>query len=178
MKDKTIILGITGGIAAYKCCDLTRLLVKQGAFVHIVMTSAAHHFVAPLALQTLSGNKVYSDMFDLTRESEIGHISLADRADLVLIAPATADIIAKISHGICDELLTTVVSATKAPVLLAPSMNSNMWSNPITQENVSRLKGYDYHFIEPAEGELACGYEGKGRLPELDSIIRFIEQHL
>ncbi len=178
MKNKTIILGITGGIAAYKCCDLTRLLVKSGANVHVIMTEAAEHFVAPLALQTLSGNPVHSDMFDLIKENEIGHISLADRADLVLIAPATADIIAKISHGICDELLTTVVSATKAPILLAPSMNSNMWSNPITQENVRRLQDYGYHFIEPAEGELACGYEGKGRLPELNDIVNLVKQHL
>ena len=171
MKGKTIILGISGGIAAYKCCELTRALVKNGADVHIVMTKAATHFVTPLTLQTLSGNAVHQEMFDLTDEMEIGHISLADKADLVLVAPATADILAKVAHGICDELLTTVILATKAPVVFAPSMNTNMWENKITQRNVSLLKECGYKFIEPEVGELACGYEGKGRLPELKTII-------
>ena len=126
LKDKTIILGISGGIAAYKCCELTRMLVKQGANIYVVLTKAALNFVTPLTLQTLSGNPVHQEMFDLIEEKEVAHISLADRADATLIAPATADIIAKISHGICDELLTTVVCATKAPVIFAPSINSNM----------------------------------------------------
>lgn len=172
--NKTIVMGISGGIAAYKCCELTRMLKKEGADVHIIMTEAAHHFVAPLTLQTLSGNRVNSNMFDLIDDHEMGHISLADRANLILIAPATADIISKIAGGICDTLLATVVCATKAPVLIAPSMNSNMWSNPIIQRNISSLKELNYKFIEPDEGELACGYEGKGRLPELNKILNAI----
>ena len=166
MENKTVVLGIGGGIAAYKCCELVRLLVKEGAAVHCVLTKAGSQFVTPLTLQTLSGNPVHTEMFNLIQEKEIGHISLADRADIALVAPATADIMAKVSCGICDELLTTVICATRAPVVFAPSMNSNMWENPITQENVARLKKFGYHIIEPAEGELACGYVGKGRLPE------------
>lgn len=179
MKDKTqIMLGICGGIAAYKCCDLTRLLVKDGMDVHCVLTKAGAEFVTPLTLQTLSGNPVHTEMFSLTQEQEIGHISLADRADIVLVAPATADIIAKVAAGICDELLTCVICATKAPVVFAPSMNVNMWENRITQDNVSRLREYGYHFIEPEEGMLACGYEGKGRLPEPDKIMKHVKSLL
>lgn len=147
------------------------MMVKAGASVHIVMTKAASHFVTRLTLQTLSGNPVHEDMFNLFTENEISHISFADRADAVLIAPATADIIAKVSNGICDELLTTVICATKAPVIFAPSMNRNMWTNPITQHNIGRLKEVGYTFIEPEEGDLACGYQGKGRLPNLEVII-------
>ncbi len=172
LDQKTLVLGIGGGIAAYKCCELARLLAKSGADVHCVLTKAGAQFVTPLTLQTLTSNPVHTEMFSLVQEKEISHISLADQADLVLVAPATADLIAKVSHGICDELLTTVICATKAPVLFAPSMNSNMWENPITQENVDRLKKHGYKFIEPAEGELACGYEGKGRLPELEVILK------
>lgn len=169
--EKTIILGISGGIAAYKCCDLTRMMVKEGFDVHVILTQAATQFVTPLTLQTLSRNKVHREMFNLTDEMEVGHISLADRADIILVAPATADLIAKVSNGICDELLTTVISATKAPVIFSPSMNENMWTNPITQENVNRLKNFGYKFIEPEEGDLACGYKGKGRLPNLETIV-------
>lgn len=171
LNDKTIVLGISGGIAAYKCCELTRMLVKAGADLHVILTKAASHFVTPLTLQTLSGNPVNQEIFSLIEEKEVGHISLADRADAILVAPATADIIAKVSHGLCDELLPTVICATKAPVIFAPSMNEKMWTNPITKENVIRLRDYGYKFIEPEEGELACGYEGKGRLPELSIII-------
>lgn len=171
MKDKRIVLGIGGGIAAYKCCELVRLLVREGANVDCVLTKAGAKFVTPLTLQTLSGNPVHTEMFDPIQEKEISHISLADRADVVLIAPATADLIAKIAGGICDDLVTTVVCATTAPVLLAPSMNAKMWANPITQRNCATLAEFGYHFLEPAEGELACGYEGKGRLPEPTAIM-------
>lgn len=171
LKGKSVVLGIGGGIAAYKCCELARLLVKSGAEVHCVLTAAGAQFVTPLTLQTLTANPVHTDMWNLIQEKEIGHISLADRADLVLVAPATADLIAKIAHGICDDLLTTVICATKAPVLFAPSMNSNMWDNPITQGNVAGLKKLGYRFMEPGFGELACGYAGKGRLPEPDEIL-------
>lgn len=175
MKNKTIILGIGGGIAAYKCCELTRLLIKEGADVHCILTKAGSQFVTPLTLQTLSGNPVHEDMFNLIRENEIGHISLAERADIILAAPATADLIAKVAAGICDDLLTTVICATKALVAFAPSMNMNMWANPITQRNVVTLREAGYHIMEPAEGELACGYEGKGRLPEPEEIVKSLE---
>ena len=172
LKDKSIVLGIGGGIAAYKCCELARLLTKSGADVHCVLTATGAQFVTPLTLQTLTANPVHTDMWNLIQEKEIGHISLADRASLVLVAPATADLIAKVAHGLCDDLLTTVICATRAPVLFAPSMNSNMWENPITQGNVASLKKHGYRFMEPAVGELACGYEGKGRLPEPEDILK------
>lgn len=171
LKGKTILIGVAGGIAAYKVCDLVRRLIEQKGEVHLMMTKAATQFVTPLTFQTLSGHPVHTDLFDLTREQEIGHISLADRADLILIAPATADILAKIAHGLCDDLVTTVLCATKAPVILAPSMNVNMWQNPITQENVAKLKKIGYTILEPAEGPLACGWEGKGRLPETEILV-------
>ncbi|MFH1829416.1 MAG: bifunctional phosphopantothenoylcysteine decarboxylase/phosphopantothenate--cysteine ligase CoaBC [Pseudomonadota bacterium] len=178
LEQKTVVLGIGGGIAAYKCCELARLFVKKGAHVHCVLTKAGAEFVTPLTLQTLTANPVHTEMFNLIQEKEIGHISLADRADLVLVAPATADLIAKAAHGICDDLLTTVICATKAAVVFAPSMNSNMWENPITQENVVKLKKHGYKIIEPAEGDLACGYEGKGRLPEPEIIMKAVIQYL
>ena len=178
LANRSIVLGIGGGIAAYKCCELARMLAREGASVHCVLTEAGARFVTPLTLQTLSGNPVHTDMWNLIQENEIGHVSLADRAELVLVAPATADLIAKVASGICDELLTTVICATKAPVVFAPSMNSNMWENPITQRNVALLKEYGYGFIEPAEGALACGYEGKGRLPEPAEILKYITSEI
>ena len=175
IKDKTIILGVTGGIAAYKAAELTRLLIKAGAKVHVIMTRGAAEFVTPLTFQTLSKNPVHTDLFSLTQEAEVGHISLADRADLFVIAPATANIIGKIANGIADALLTTSVMATKAPVLLAPAMNCNMYDNPIVQGNMKRLKDYGYAFIDSETGELACGYEGKGRMAEPSDILEEIE---
>lgn len=172
---KTIVMGIGGGIAAYKCCELARLLVKSGADVHAILTKAGTQFVTPLTLQTLTGNPVHLEMFNLIEEKEVGHISLADRASLILVAPATADLIAKIACGICDDLLTTVICASRCPKLLAPSMNVHMWENPITQENVAKLTRHGYRFLEPDEGELACGYHGKGRLPEPSAIVQHVE---
>lgn len=163
---KVIILGVAGGIAAYKSAELVRLLVKQGAAVHVIMTEAAREFVAPLTFQTLSMNPVHCDMFNLIEEQEIGHISLADRADLFIIAPATANVIGKLACGIADDLLTTTVMATRAPVLLAPAMNVNMYRNTIFQENMDRLRRHGYLLAEPAKGFLACGWEGEGRLQE------------
>lgn len=168
---KTIALGVTGGIAAYKSAELVRLLVKEGAIVRVIMTKNAQEFITPLTLQTLSGNPVATDTFDLTQESEIGHIRLADTADVLLIAPATADIIAKLAHGIADDLLSTVLLATKAKVLIAPAMNVHMYAHPIVQENMRKLLGLGYGFVEPAEGFLACGYEGKGRLANPEDIV-------
>ena len=175
LKGKKIVLGVTGGIAAYKAAELVRELVRSGAEVFVVMTRGAQEFITPLTLQTLSGNKVATELFSLLEESEIGHISLADQADILVIAPATANIIGKIAGGIADDMLSTVVMATQAPVLLAPAMNVHMWENSITQENIQKLRARGYYFIDPEAGELACGYEGKGRLAELPAIVEEIQ---
>jgi phosphopantothenoylcysteine decarboxylase/phosphopantothenate--cysteine ligase len=168
---KSIVLGVTGGIAAYKSAELVRLLVKEGARVRVIMTKNAQEFITPLTLQTLSGNPVATETFSLTQESEIGHIRLADTADIILLAPATANIIAKLANGIADDLLSTVLLATTAPVLIAPAMNIHMYAHPIVQENMRKLASLGYGFVEPAEGFLACGYEGKGRLADPNDII-------
>jgi phosphopantothenoylcysteine decarboxylase/phosphopantothenate--cysteine ligase len=166
LQNKCVVLGVTGGIAAYKAVDLLRLLTKAGAEVHVVMTRSAREFVTPLTFQTLSGNPVHTELFSLIQEQDIGHISLADRADLLLVAPATANLVGKVANGVADDLLTTTIMATKAKVLFAPAMNSNMWENPIYKDNQKFLEGLGYHFIEPATGELACGWEGQGKLPD------------
>jgi phosphopantothenoylcysteine decarboxylase/phosphopantothenate--cysteine ligase len=174
LKGRKIVLGVTGGIAAYKAAELVRELVKAGAEVHVVMTRNAQAFITPLTFQTLSGNPVTTELFNLISESEIGHIALADRAEVLVIAPATANIIGKIAAGIADDMLTTIVMATQAPVLIAPAMNVHMWENPICQENIQRLRSRGVHFIDPEAGELACGYEGKGRLAEIPAIVEEI----
>jgi phosphopantothenoylcysteine decarboxylase/phosphopantothenate--cysteine ligase len=166
MTGKVIVLGVTGGIAAYKAAELVRLFVKGGAEVHVLMTASARQFVTPLTFQTLSRNPVHTDLFNCLEEQEIGHISLADRADLIVIAPATANTIGKIANGIADDLLTTTVMATKAPVLIAPAMNSNMYSNPLYQLNEDRLREHGYLFADPVRGMLACGWEGEGKLQD------------
>ncbi len=171
LQGKCVILGVTGGIAAYKAAELLRLLVKSGAETHVVMTRSAQEFVTPLTFQTLSGNPVHTELFSLIQEQEIGHISLADRADLILIAPATANLIGKVANGIADDLLTTTIMATRAKVLFAPAMNSNMWENPVYQENHAKLEGLGYCFVEPAYGDLACGWQGKGKLPDPQEIF-------
>lgn len=176
LKGKTIVLGVTGGIAAYKSADLTRRLVEAGADVHVMMSRAAQEFITPLTLQTLSNHPVHTDLFSITQEQEIGHISIADRADAIVIAPATADVIAKAAHGICDDLITTVLCATRAPVVVCPAMNVHMWENPITQDNVQKLKKHGLTVLEPDEGDLACGYQGKGRLPDPQIIIDALEK--
>lgn len=166
LQGKTIILGVSGGIAVYKAVELLRLLTKAGADVHVVMTRNAQEFVAPLTFQTLSGHPVQTDLFNLHQEQEIGHISLADRADLFVLAPATANLIGKIAQGLADDLLTTSVMATKAPVLIVPAMNTNMYENPIYQRNEKFLAKLGYHVLEPASGSLACGWNGMGKLPD------------
>jgi len=171
LKDMRIVLGVTGGIAAYKAVELLRLLTKAGAGVHVVMTRGAQEFVTPLTFQTLSGNPVHSDLFNLIAEQEIGHISLADRADLFVIAPATANVIGKIAGGIADDLLTTTVMATKAPVLVAPAMNVNMYTNPLYRENEEKLRRLGYLFVPPEKGALACGWEGEGKLAAPEAIF-------
>lgn len=175
---KSVVLGVSGGIACYKAVELVRLLVKAGHRVQVIMTRGAMEFVTPLTFQTLSGNPVATETFNLTQESEIGHINLADSARLLVIAPATANIIGKIANGIADDLLTTVIMATQAPVLIAPAMNIHMYDNPILQENLRKLRRVGYHVMEPAEGFLACGYEGKGRLPDPEQIADEIDRLL
>lgn len=184
LNQKTVVLGVCGSIAAYKACELTRLLAREGADVHVVMTKAACEFVTPLTFQTLSKNRVKKGDVSMgsgrqisIREGNvpsIDHITLADRADLVVIAPATANLIARAAHGLADDLLTEILLATKAPVLFCPSMNVNMWQHKATQYNIGRLKELGYKVLEPAEGELACGWEGKGRLPEPKEILKEI----
>lgn len=174
LKDKKIILGICGGIAAYKSVELLRLLTKSGAGVHVIMTRAAREFVAPLTFQTLSANPVHTDLFNLISEQEIGHISLADRADLFVISPATANIIGKVAGGIADDMLTTTIMATKAPVLFAPAMNVNMYTNPLYQENEQKLRRLGYLFEAPVSGSLACGWEGEGKLASPEAIFESV----
>jgi phosphopantothenoylcysteine decarboxylase/phosphopantothenate--cysteine ligase len=171
LEAKGVVVGLAGGIACYKAVELVRLLVQHGARVRTVMTRNAQEFVAPLTLQTLSGAPVSTDTFSLTQESEIGHIRLADEADVVVVAPATANIIGKLAAGIADDLLTTVLIATRAPRLLAPAMNVHMFENPVVQENLRRLRAVGYHVIGPASGDLACGYTGFGRLSEPEEIL-------
>jgi phosphopantothenoylcysteine decarboxylase/phosphopantothenate--cysteine ligase len=173
-----VVVGVAGGIACYKTVELVRLLVKENFVVQVIMTRGAMEFVTPLTFQTLSGRPVATETFDLTQESEIGHINLADSADVLVIAPATANVIGKIAAGIADDLLTTVLMATQAPALIAPAMNIHMYENPILQENLRKLRRVGYHLMEPAEGYLACGYEGKGRLPEPEKILEEIRRLL
>ena len=171
LTNKKIILGVCGGIAAYKAIELMRLLTKAGAEVHVIMTRAAQEFIAPLTFQTLSSNPVHTDLFNLIAEREIGHISLADCADLFIIVPATANIIGKIAAGIADDMLTTTVMATKSPVLFAPAMNVNMFTNPIYQENEQKLRRMGYLFEAPVNGSLAYGWHGEGKLAAPESVF-------
>jgi len=175
LQDKKIVLGVTGSIAAYKAADLTRELIKRGAAVKIVMTKNAAEFITPLTLQTLSGHAVYFDMFSPATEYDIDHISLASYADILVIAPASANIIGKIASGLADDLLSTVVMTTRAPVLICPAMNTDMYDNVIVQNNISNLKNTGYFFMEPGYGGLACKAEGRGRLPDVPDIVDEIE---
>jgi len=173
---REIVLGVTGGIAAYKAAELVRLLVKEEAHVHVVMTQNAQKFITPLTFQTLSGNPVVTDPFALIEGEKIGHIALADLAELIVILPATANMIGKIANGIADDFLSTMVMASRVPVLIAPSMNVNMWENRALQKNRETLIERGYHFMEPGEGELACHWYGKGRLPELGDVIEKMKE--
>ncbi len=175
LRNKEIIVGITGGIAAYKTAELVRELTKRGANVHVVMTKNAMEFVTPLTFQTLSGNPVVHEMFELFAGSKIGHIALSDVADQMVIVPATANIIGKIANGIADDFLTTMVMATTVPILFVPSMNTKMWGSPMVQANIERLKDAGYEFMEPSSGDLACGTSGKGRLPSIEEIAEKME---
>ena len=175
LRNKEIIVGITGGIAAYKAAELVRILTKKGAHVHVVMTRNAMEFVTPLTFQTLSGKPVTHEMFELLEGSKIGHIALSDLADQLVIVPATANIIGKIANGIADDFLSTMVMATRVPVLFVPSMNTKMWESRIVQGNIDRLRENGYEFIEPESGDLACGWEGKGRMPPVEGIVEKME---
>jgi phosphopantothenoylcysteine decarboxylase/phosphopantothenate--cysteine ligase len=171
LEGRTIVVGLSGGIACYKACEVVRLLVATGARVRVIMTAGAQQFVTPLTLQTLSGHPVATSTFDLTQESEIGHIRLADAADAILIAPATANVLAKLAQGLADDLLTTVLLAARAPLILAPAMNVHMWEHPAVQENLTRLRARGARVVGPATGPLACGYEGAGRLADPGDIV-------
>jgi len=178
LQGKTIILGVSGGIAVYKAVELLRLLTKAEADVHVIMTKNAREFVTPLTFQTLSGHPVHTDLFNLSQEYEIDHISLADRADLFILVPATANLVGKIAQGLADDLLTTTIMATKAPVLVVPAMNSNMYENRIYQRNQSYLAELGYEILEPVSGSLACGWEGPGKLPDPSVIFNTAESIL
>jgi phosphopantothenoylcysteine decarboxylase/phosphopantothenate--cysteine ligase len=165
-------------VAAYKACDIIGKLRRLGCNTTVVITKEAKEFITPLLLQHISANKVYSDMFEMPDFYQPGHVSLAKKAEIVLIAPATANIIAKIANGICDDLLTCVVMSTAAPVLMAPAMNCNMWSNKATQENIKRLKSFGYKIIGPVKGRLSCGITGIGHIADTDYIVKEVELSL
>src|SRR5689334_23419724 len=165
-----VVLGVTASIAAYKAADLASKLTKNGCTVHVVMTKGATQFITPLTLQTLSRHPVTTEVFDEQADWHPGHIELADKAELLLVAPATADIIARLAHGFADDALTSIALATKAPLLIAPAMNGKMWLHPATQQNVATLKNRGAEFIGPEEGLLSCGYEGLGRLWPVEKV--------
>ena len=171
LKDKTVVIGVSGGIAVYKTLDVVSRLRKLGVNVNVIMTKSATEFVTPLSFQSLSQNYVVCDMFEDPKTWDVEHKSLAKRADVFLIAPATANVIGKIANGIADDMLTTTVMATKAKVLIAPAMNTNMYENPILQRNINTLKELGYNFVEPESGRLACGDTGKGKLASPETIV-------
>lgn len=175
-----IVLGVTGSISAYKAADITSRLAKKGHDVHVILTEGGSKFITPLTLQTLSKNKVHTEFFEEGIPKEVKHIDLAQNADVIVIAPASANIMGKIAHGIADDLLsaTVMAGANLAPVYLVPAMNTNMYENPIVQENVEKLRSLGYRFIEPKESMLACGVTGKGALADVDEIVEIIEGSL
>jgi phosphopantothenoylcysteine decarboxylase/phosphopantothenate--cysteine ligase len=169
--NRNVVLGVSGGIAAYKALEIVSLLIKKDVTVNVIMTESATKFVTPLSFQSLSQNMVTCDMFSEPKAFEIQHISLAEKADVFLVAPATANIIGKVANGIADDMLSTTIMATKAKVIFAPAMNTNMYENPIVQDNIKKLKSFGYEFIDPAEGRLACGTSGKGKLEDPEVIV-------
>ena len=177
-KNKNILIGVTGGISAYKVCDIVSALKHKGANVNVIMSKNATKFITALTLETLSKNKVYVEMFDGEYEEEVRHISLARNADIVLVAPCSANVIGKLANGIADDMLTTTLIATKAQVVIAPAMNDNMYSNLIVQDNIEKLKWFGYKFIEPDTGNLACGYVGRGKLAKKEVILNYLESVL
>ena len=178
LKGKTVLLGVTGGIAAYKAAALASALVKQHAAVEVVMTKNATQFVTPLTFEQLTGRRTMVDTFDRNYSHQVEHISLATRTDLVIIAPATANVAAKLAHGLADDMLTTTVLACRCPKLIAPAMNTNMYENPVTQDNLQTLRHYGWEVIEPASGRLACGTSGPGKMPEPEDLLQHVLRHL
>lgn len=178
VKQKNIILGVTASVAIYKACDIIRRLKDAGFAVTVIQTKESEELIKPVLFESLSGNKVYQGLFTSPEAWEIEHVSLAKKADLILVAPATANIIAKISGGICDDLLTCVICASRAPVLIAPAMNENMYKNKITQGNIGKLKSLGYKFVEPISGKLACGDVGVGCLANVETIIQEVKKNI
>lgn len=178
LKGKHVLLGVTGSIAAYKIANLASMLVKLNADVHVIMTKNAEQFISPVTFETLTGNKVIDDTFERNSGYHVAHIAMAAEADVVLIAPATANVIAKLAHGIADDMLTSTLLACTSPILLSPAMNTHMYENPVTQENMEKLKSLGYQLIEPASGYLACGDTGKGKMPEPEVLLDCILQEI
>ena len=175
---KSIVLGVTGSIAAYKIANLASMLVKLNADVHVIMTQNATHFITPMTFETLTNNKCIVDTFDRNFNFDVKHVSLAKKGDLFLVAPCTANVIGKVASGICDDMLTTTIMATKASVLFSPAMNTGMWENPILQDNLQKLKHYGYHIISPVIGRLACGDTGSGKMPSEEVLLEHILLYL
>lgn len=178
LKNKTVLLGVTGGIAAYKAAALASMLVKLHANVEVVMTENATEFITPLTFEQLTGRRTMVDTFDRNFSHQVEHISLAERTDLVIVAPATANVCAKLAHGLADDMLTTTILACKCPKLIAPAMNTNMYENPVTQDNLTTLRHYGWDVIEPASGRLACGAVGKGKMPEPEDLVQHILRYI
>lgn len=176
LKGKTVLLGVSSSIAAYKAASLASMLVKQHADVHVLMTENATRFISPMVFETLTGNKAPVDTFDRCFQFDVEHVSLAKRADVVMVAPATANVIAKLAHGIADDMLTTTVLACDCPKLISPAMNTRMYENPVTQDNLDTLRKYGWQVVEPASGYLACGDTGKGKLPEPEVLLDWLLQ--
>ena len=178
LKGKHVLLGVTGGIASYKIATLASLLVKAQADVHVIMTENAANFINPITFETLTGHKCITDTFDRNFEFKVEHIALAQLADVVMVAPATANVMAKLAHGLADDMLTTTVLASRAPKIIAPAMNTGMWNNKAVQKNIETLKSYSARFVDPDSGYLACGTEGKGRLADLNDICDAVKNVL
>ena len=178
LKGKTVVLGVTGSIAAYKIANLASMLVKKHANVHVIMTENACNFINPITFETLTGNKCLVDTFDRNFQFNVEHVSLAKLADIFLVAPASADVIGKIANGIADDMLTTTIMACKCPKLISPAMNTNMFTNPIVQDNLKKLEHYGYEIIQPDSGYLACGDTGAGKMPEPETLLAYIEREI
>ena len=174
LKGKTVLLGVTGGIACYKSANLASALVKQGANVQVLMTKNATEFIGPHTFESLTGNRVSVDTFDRNYQFQVEHIALADQADLVLVAPATANVLAKLAHGLADDMLTTTILACNCPKIAAPAMNTKMYENPVTQDNLDILRKYGWEIVEPASGRLACGAVGRGKMPEPEDLLETV----
>ena len=178
LKGKTVVLGVTGSIAAYKAANLASMLVKLHADVHVIMTKNATNFITPITFETLTGNKCLVDTFDRNFQYSVEHVALAKKTDLFLVAPASANVIGKLAHGIADDMLTTTILACKCPKLVSPAMNTNMYENPIVQDNLKKLEHYGFEVIDPASGYLACGDTGAGKMPEPETLLSYILREL